>query len=79
MSAFFDEVHRRYGDPKAFIRSYRHRMRLHGISQAQIAARSGFLAVNVSYWLGKSARRVPSMESMVVLDEALEQLIKGET
>lgn len=72
---FFDEVHRRYRRPAAFILELRSRMRLHGITQGQLARRSGFSPSHITRWLGENRSVVPSLETMIILDEAMEQLI----
>lgn len=79
MTPFFDEVHTRYGDPEAFVVEIQARMVRYGITQGQLAERSGFPAPRLTEWLGKNRRNHwrPSMESMVILDEALEWLIQG--
>jgi transcriptional regulator with XRE-family HTH domain len=74
MSAFFDEVHARYGDPKAFTKKLRQSMVLHGITQGAVASRSGFQPSDLSRWL--NMRVTPDMATMVILDETLETLIK---
>jgi transcriptional regulator with XRE-family HTH domain len=75
VSAFFDEIHARYRDPAAFVRMVRSKMQLHGITQGAVAARSGFGAAEVSRWIG-SKSRVPTMATMLILDEAVERIIE---
>lgn len=78
MNAFYDEIHERYADPAAFVKRVKSKMQLHGITQADLARRSGFPPTHVSRWLGPSRTHKPSMETMTVLDEALDHLIAGE-
>lgn len=78
MSAFFTEIRSRYADPTAFIRSLKARMALHGITQADVARRSGFNPTHVSRWLGRRQSVAPTMETMVLLDETVERLTTGE-
>jgi transcriptional regulator with XRE-family HTH domain len=77
LSAFFDEIHERYGDRKRFLRYVRDTLALHGISQGALSRRAGFHPTHVSRWLNEKPGRAISMESMVLLDEALDQL-KGD-
>ena len=78
MSAFFAEIKERYSDPARFIRTLRNRLALHGISQGALSRRAGFHPTHVSRWIGENPSRTPDMKSMVILDEALEALIRGE-
>lgn len=73
---FYDEVHRRYGDPARFIHNLRNRLDLYGITQAALARRSGFYATHLSAWI--NGRTLPTMETMVRLDEAMDQLVEWE-
>lgn len=75
MSAFFDELWARYKEPDTFVRRLRDRMRLHNITQGQLAERSGYDRPHVSRWL--NLRRKPDMGTMAVLDEAVDNLING--
>jgi transcriptional regulator with XRE-family HTH domain len=74
MSAFFDEIHARYSKPAEFVKRARAKMALHGLTLGAVAARSGFQATHVSKWL--NGRVKPGMDTMVVLDEAIETLIQ---
>ena len=76
MKTFFDEIYRRYGDPEAFVKKVRDRLELYDISQNQLAKRTGYHPTHVSRWL--RLKVVPSMESMVRMDEALERLVEGD-
>lgn len=76
--SFYDEYYARYGDAKRFVSNLKKRMDLHGISRAQLAERSGFSPVHLSYWLGKAMHRTPSVPTMVVLDETVDRLISGD-
>lgn len=71
--AFFDEVHTRYGDRRLFVRHLRASMILHNITQGALARTSGFCPTQVNKWL--SGRRTPTMDTMVILDEALQSLL----
>lgn len=73
--AFFDEVQHRYSSPAVFIEKLRGRMQKHEVSQADLARRSGFVPTHVSAWMNHRVK--PSMETMVTLDEALENIIRG--
>lgn len=72
---FFDEISRRYGEPEIFVDRVVEAMRAHGITQKKLADRSGVHITHLSSWIGKSRRTVPRLESMVTIDEALEELI----
>lgn len=74
--AFFKELHERYGDKRLFIKRLRDRMSLHEKSQGALARRSGFQPSDVSRWLNYHVK--PDMDTMRILDEALEALIRGE-
>lgn len=76
---FYDEIHRRYRKPRAFITQLKAKMELHGVSQAAVARVSGFHPTNVSRWLGENERVLPTMETMVILDETVDRIIEGET
>lgn len=73
MSALYDVITDRYGDPAAFIGRLRSTMLLHGISQGQLARRSGYHRPNITRWLGGHQR--PSLRAMTHLDEALDTII----
>lgn len=73
--SFYEEVHRRYGDPTLFVERLNKKRETHGISRGALAKRAGLQATHVSRWLG--GRVTPSMETMVVLDEALDRLIES--
>ena len=77
MSIDFDEIRRRYADPDAFIRQLRDTMALHGISQVRLARRAGYRQPDMNRWLTRNdKRRVrPGLETMMKLDEAVEELI----
>jgi transcriptional regulator with XRE-family HTH domain len=55
------------------MRSVRRRMADHGISQAELARRSGIEAPNICAYM--RGRVKPSLRTMLVLDEALSELI----
>lgn len=76
MSAFFEELWERYRERDKFLKRIKSEMALHGISQGRVAVRSGFQPADVSRWLNGHVR--PGMETMAVLDETVELLIKGE-
>jgi transcriptional regulator with XRE-family HTH domain len=75
VSGLYDVIASRYGDPGAFVRRLRSTMLLHGISQGQLARRSGYHRPHVTRWLGGG--QAPSMKAMVTLDEALDDLISA--
>lgn len=75
MSGLYDVIASRYGDPQAFVRRLKSTMLLHGITQGQLARKSGHDRANITNWLGGGKR--PSLKTMVTLDEALDELIQG--
>lgn len=72
---FYDVVHQRYGNPQRFITELRSRMKLHGVSQGKLARVAGYDPANISRWVGDSRNVCPSLEVMLVLDEALDTII----
>lgn len=68
-----DEIARRYGNPDAFIHRVVISLWSKMISRRQLALRSGLCYTHVLKVLGGSVR--PQLETMLVLDEALEQLV----
>lgn len=76
MSGLYDVIASRYGDPAAFVRRLRSTMLLHGVTQGQLARRSGYHRPDITHWL--SGNRRPSMKAMVTLDEALDSLITAD-
>lgn len=74
-ASFFEQLHGRYGDPEKFVESFRARMREHRITAAMVSRRSGYHPPHISRWLGANRSVLPSMETMVVLDETLAKLI----
>lgn len=71
---FFEEIRRRYADPRLFMDRLQSLMLLHGITQAKLARRSGYDKSHVSRWLRGLQR--PTLETMIKLDEAMEQLLE---
>lgn len=75
MSGLYDIIASRYGDPQAFVRRLKSTMLLHGITQGQLARRSGHDRANITNWLG--GRKRMAMQTMVTLDEAVDSIIQG--
>lgn len=73
MSALYSAVRERYGKPAKFVAQLKLRMQAHEITQSQLAKRVGYHASHVSGWL--RGRVIPSMATMMNLDEACDQLI----
>lgn len=76
-SAIFEIVHQRFGNSESFIRALKSRMKLYRISQAALARRSGYHATHLNRWMNGHVR--PSLETMLKLDEAMDQLIGNGT
>jgi len=79
VTTLYDLVRARYGDPDRFIRELRSRMKAEGVSQAKLARRSGYKPSVISRWftMNESVRVRPSYEAMLILDEALDQIMEG--
>lgn len=73
--AFYDELHARYGNPAKFIKMLRSKMALNRVSQSKLADRAGFQPVRISEWF--NGRVDPSVGSMAILDEALDDIINN--
>ncbi|MGE0278310.1 MAG: helix-turn-helix transcriptional regulator [Nitrospiraceae bacterium] len=69
-----DEIERRYGNPEDFISSCRLALQDAGLTQTALAAEAGFDLGHVNSWL--NGRVVPSVKTMLILDEALERLLE---
>lgn len=70
----YKEIRSRYGNVGEYVRRVRGSLVTWGITQRELAVRSGYEETHVSRWL---RRRVdPSLETMLRLDEALEELIE---
>lgn len=69
-------VRDRYGSTgsEEFIRMLKSRMKTHGITQADLARRSGFQEPHISRWFNLKVE--PQLETKMVLDEALDLLIE---
>lgn len=73
---FYDRVWARYGraHSEKFLKHLKAQMRTHGVSQAALARRSGFHEGHVSRWMNEHV--TPSLETKLILDEALDLIIK---
>lgn len=76
MSTVYDLVWARYGkrSEETFMRDLKATMRTNGITQADLSRRSGYHPTHICRWMG--GKVAPSMETKIVLDEALDCLIK---
>lgn len=70
-----DEIDRRYGNPVAFCRALRDKLKEHGITQSAFAREAGYDLGNVNRWLN-ARHRVPSLPTMLILDEAFERILE---
>lgn len=75
-SWLFAELHKRYSNPAHYMGLLQAQMQAFGISQGVLAERSGFDPPRVSRWLRMKVR--PSLETMVILDEAMDRITRGE-
>lgn len=69
-------IRERYANPAEFIARLKGRMRLEGVTQKQLAERSGYHQSVISRWFTENpAVRVdPGLRAMIDLDEAFDQL-----
>src|SRR5262245_46379209 len=65
----------RYGNVGKWRRQVRKTLSERGISQAAVARRAGLDRRDVSRWL--TGRITPELKSMLILDEAIEELVEG--
>lgn len=61
------------GDPYKFLQYLLEQMRQHHITQQALADRAGISPTQVNRWLRWAV--VPSLQSLVILDEALDQIV----
>lgn len=73
--ALYEQIWKRYGKPEDFVANLKGRMREHRISQGKLAKKAGFAEPHVSRWIGKNPSVQPGMETMVMLDEALDLIV----
>ena len=69
-----DLLDQRYGTPATFVGRVRQTIWDADISVTELAEEAGYDLGNVSRWL--NLRVVPSLRTMLVLDEALERLLE---
>lgn len=74
--SLFDSVYRMYGDPGRWATTTRSRLKRHGISQGKLAKRAGIDPSHLSKWVGERRTTRPSIENMLLVDEALFELIE---
>lgn len=80
MSKLHDEIWARYRDPNRFMHWVDIMLREHKIPRAELARVAGIMPYNVVRYFDSaspSCRRKPSMKTMVLLDEALEEILRG--
>lgn len=65
----------RYGDVGIWRKRFRETLTGQGIKQADVARRAGLDRRVVSKWL--TGAITPGLKSMLILDEALEELVEG--
>ena len=72
----YDELQRRYGDPARFVKGFKLRLAFARITQLKFARECGFDYTQLNRWL--SGRVMPSWESMLRLDDALDRMMNYE-
>jgi hypothetical protein len=75
-SWLFTELHRRYSNPAHYMGLLKAQMQAFNVSQGMLAERSGFDPPRVSRWLRMKVR--PTLETMVILDETMDRITRGE-
>ncbi len=75
----YEMVWNRYGKrtDEKFMRDLRATMQVNDITQSALAQRSGYHPTHICRWMG--GKVIPSLETKLVLDEAIDQLVQGET
>lgn len=74
---FFDSIWKRYSDPRLFLTRLAAALELHGITRWRLAKAGGFQTQHIYRWFS-AVGPAPSMGSMVMLDEALTTILRGE-
>ncbi len=69
-----DLIDERYGSPDVFRNRVKRSLWDSGISQAALAREAGHAPSTVNRWL--NGKKTPSLQSMLILDEALERLLE---
>lgn len=71
-----DEIQRRYGNSEDFVGRVLEALATYGITQADVARVSGYDRAILNRWLRR--RTKPNLQSMLVIDEAVERLVEAE-
>lgn len=68
----------RYGNVGVWRKETRRKLEQHGISRTELTQRAGFARTSyaVSRWLRETDPVTPALKSMLIVDEALDELIK---
>lgn len=76
---FYASLWSRYRCAREFRTRIRAALQENGVTQAQLAKVSGFTYRQISEWVGErsSGAKTPSLESRLMVDEALEILIRA--
>lgn len=69
-----DEIEERYGNPATFLSQVKATLKARKITQTALAAEAGLDLGHVNSWL--NSRVVPTVKTMLILDEALERLLE---
>jgi adenylate kinase family enzyme len=81
MTALYEQVWKRYSPAHQFLEYVDRALEEHGITQAALAERIDVSSSLLCEWLqwgrlrGRSNHRKPTLQSLVLIDEALDQLI----
>jgi len=67
----------RYGDPTTFLNKVKTQLALHNIAQARLAIAAKVCPTQMSRWF--TGRVDPTLESMMRIDEALTELLYGQS
>ena len=71
----FQQVRERYGNTTAFLAGVEAMLTRQGLTRKALADRAGVNPGQVTRWL--NGHNVPTIESMLLIDEAMHQLIFG--
>ena len=75
MSSLYQSALDSVGDRETFARRLSSTLKAHGFSHARLADEAGVCPTQLSRWM--SGRSTPSLESMLMLNEALDRVLRG--
>lgn len=75
MSSIYQAALQSVGEPRTYAMRLSTTLRSHGISHSQLALKAGVCPTQLSRWM--AGRSVPSLESMLKMNEALDRVLEG--